>query len=518
MRIQAHDYRRSPHGRPGYVLIAVLIVIVVLSLAAYRYSDMMMAEYRATDRILKSAEAKAMADSGVHYAAALLADKDALAAVGNPYNSTATFRDQSPDAGATRGKGRFSVVSFDYSQEGSAGTATLRYGVADESGRLNVNALVRLDPSPNGIAYRALAKLPNMTDAIAYAIIDWVDADDNTSPDGAEDGYYTALSPSYHCKSAPLDSVEELLLVKGVTPTLLFGNDLNRNGVADPEEQTGGEFGFGWAPYLTVYSREQNVDAEGNPRVNLNGSDIKTLYADLKAAVGDELAAYLVAYRTYDLPSTTMNPQQPPPVPGATADLVRAVEAEMNGNQAPRSRRNISSVLQLIGSQVSKAGPPGTPSVVFAFPVADAGAARDLLPKVLDKTTTKSDKELPGRVNVNTAPRDVLKCLPGLEDADVDAIITNRPAPDSAEAADEIFQTPAWLYTEANLPVAKLQALEQYVTARTQVYRFQSVGHFEKDGPVVRVEAVVDTNQGKPRVLYYRDLSELGRAVDPRKN
>jgi len=33
---------------------------------------------------------------------------------------------------------------------------------------------------------------------------------------------------------------------------------------------------------------------------------------------------------------------------------------------------------------------------------------------------------------------------------------------------------------------------------------------------VARVEAVIDANQGKPRIVYYRDLTDLGRSLDPR--
>ena len=49
---------------------------------------------------------------------------------------------------------------------------------------------------------------------------------------GAKESYYSGLTPPYHCKNGPLDSLEEMLLIKGVTPQLLFGNDKNRNGVA----------------------------------------------------------------------------------------------------------------------------------------------------------------------------------------------------------------------------------------------------------------------------------------------
>src|SRR5258706_5888137 len=65
-----------PEGRPGYVLIAVLIVIVVLSLAAYQFVELMGAEYRVAVRTNDAAQARLAAVSGVHYAAAMLADRD----------------------------------------------------------------------------------------------------------------------------------------------------------------------------------------------------------------------------------------------------------------------------------------------------------------------------------------------------------------------------------------------------------------------------------------------------------
>ena len=515
----------------------MLIVVVVLSLAAYRYSDMMMSEFRATDRIYKNVEAKALADSGIQYTIALLSDKKALTGTlaNNPYDNESAFKDHKISEDA---KGRFSIVTIDYSSDSNTGTLPYKYGVSDESGRININALVRLDPSAGGIAYRTLMKLPNMTDEIAYAIIDWIDADDNISntSSGAESSYYLDRQPAYRCKNAPLDSIEELLLVRDVSPDLLFGNDLNRNGRRDPDEETSGEFSYGWAPYLTVYSREMNVDNEGTPRVNLNGRDLKKLYTDLKTALGEELAAFLIAYRIYDLPSTNSNNQnQSSTKTGSIGDLVKKVETDMSANQAPRSKRTVSSILQLIGSgvsvtttqQVTQNGKTQSQQVatLYYFPVTDANSAKDLLPKVLDKTTTVADAELPGRINVNTASKAVLSTLPGLVQSDIDSIINKQPGTDPSRAADVIYQTPAWLYIEANITPAKLQALERYITARTQVYRIQAIGYFEKSGPVARIEAVVDISRDpvdltifRPRIIYYRDLSELGRTIDPRSN
>jgi hypothetical protein len=98
--------------------------------------------------------------------------------------------------------------------------------------------------------------------------------------------------------------------------------------------------------------------------------------------------------------------------------------------------------------------------------------------------------------------------------SDISTIMNTRPALGSSSTPDPIFNTPAWLYTEANLDPAVLKLMEPYITSRTQVYRVQSVGHFDEGGPTARVEAVIDTNQGRPRIVYYRPLTELGKTFD----
>jgi hypothetical protein len=59
--------------------------------------------------------------------------------------------------------------------------------------------------------------------------LDWIDEDDDQREFGAEEDFYSGMSPPYAPKNGPLDTVEELLLVRGVTPWLLFGGDVNRN-------------------------------------------------------------------------------------------------------------------------------------------------------------------------------------------------------------------------------------------------------------------------------------------------
>lgn len=156
-------------------------------------------------------------------------------------------------------------------------------------------------------------------------------------------------------------------------------------------------------------------------------------------------------------------------------------------------------------------GQNGAPPTVIPNPLTDPSQQRQLLPLLLDKLTTVRDTELPARVNVNTAPPEVLAALPGITEADIQLIMNSRPGNVNADLSDPIYQTPAWLITEASFPVARLQSLERYITAHTQVYRFQVVTRFDGGGPSTRIEAVIDTNGGRPRVLFLRDLTELGK-------
>src|SRR3989440_9268591 len=86
--------RTTAPRRRGFVIVAVLMVVTVLSLAAYQYSALMDAEVMAAERIRKTAEAKALADSGIHVALAYVADKDAFEGKlnKNPFDNPAAFQ------------------------------------------------------------------------------------------------------------------------------------------------------------------------------------------------------------------------------------------------------------------------------------------------------------------------------------------------------------------------------------------------------------------------------------------
>ena len=382
------------------------------------------------------------------------------------------------------------------------------------------------------------------------SIMDWRDPDDLHRLNGAENDYYMGQSPPYRCKNGPLDSLEELLLVRGVTPELLFGTDRNRNGAPDPgegDDGSGTPGDRGWSAYLTVYTRERNIDSNGNPRINLNDSDTATLYQNLVGAFSGDttLAHFVMAYRflgAYSPASSNSNSggnNRGPTVPTMVAVSKTPITSQMF-NMTGTPRQSVPSLFALVNAQVAITKQGGatqnttmlgttssgstrsvtitsvTPTTVTVFnsPLADQSKLAQLLPVLLDKCTTRKETELAPRLNVNTASIAALTALPGLTETDVEAIQAVRPPPGDPSWTDPNFQTPAWLLSEAKLSLTKLQALERYVTTQTEVYRVQSIGYFGQGGPMARVEAVIDTNGGNPRIISFRDLSTLGKGFN----
>jgi type II secretory pathway component PulK len=70
--------------------------------------------------------------------------------------------------------------------------------------------------------FRLLFKALELDETPIQAILDWVDQDSETRfPNGAEDDYYSRQRPAYRTANRPLASVQELRLVKGMTPEIL---------------------------------------------------------------------------------------------------------------------------------------------------------------------------------------------------------------------------------------------------------------------------------------------------------
>jgi len=75
---------------------------------------------------------------------------------------------------------------------------------------------------------------PSDGDVIVDSILDWREPGDLHRLNGAKSDYYESLSPPYSAKNAPLDRVEELLLIRGVTKEIYDGTPATEDEPARP--------------------------------------------------------------------------------------------------------------------------------------------------------------------------------------------------------------------------------------------------------------------------------------------
>ena len=151
--------------------------------------------------------------------------------------------------------------------------------IEDESGKININRLVQgneFNPGVKGALSRLLSqpafKLQGQeVEDILNAIKDWIDPDSVVTANGAENAYYQGLGKSTTVRNGPMESIDELLLVRGISGELYRGT---------PERP-------GLARFLTVY---------GEGSVNINTAPKEVLRA-LAPSITEDAANRMDDYR-----------------------------------------------------------------------------------------------------------------------------------------------------------------------------------------------------------------------------
>lgn len=168
----------------------------------------------------------------------------------------------------------------------SAGSGTLfdgeyfRLNIEDESGKIPINSLIKENQQYNDGIKKLLTRFLALPEFdldeqqirdIVDAVKDWIDEDDEVTGFGAENMYYRGLEEPYACKNAPLDCIEELLMIKGITEDLYYG---------------AGETP-GIAKYLTLH---------GKGKININTAPNLILKA-LSDEITDEMVSNMDEFR-----------------------------------------------------------------------------------------------------------------------------------------------------------------------------------------------------------------------------
>ncbi len=199
----------------GYVLIVVLMVISLLVTMSTEFLSTAQTNINYIRKFSERLKAGMIARAGINLSAIILkADKLGLAASFLGKQAVSKDIDCYKDIWALN----FPELPL---EDGS-----LKIAIEDENSKINLSVIATevVDSTKYyGIAQRFFMDMGIPMD-FADIIKDWVDIDDGRSPYGAEStDFYLTLPSPYKAKNAAMDSIDELLLVKDMTPEIFYG-------------------------------------------------------------------------------------------------------------------------------------------------------------------------------------------------------------------------------------------------------------------------------------------------------
>ena len=127
------------------------------------------------------------------------------------------------------------------------------------------------------------------------------------------------------------------------------------------------------------------------------------------------------------------------------------------------------------------------------------------LPQLLDYAAVNTQSVIPANQH-QRVPRPVLMGIPGMDEETASAIIGAREV--GGEPPEQRHETAA---DRGLVDLETMKRLLPFVCCQGAVFRANVVGYFDGGGPSARVEAIIDATGTSPRLVFWRDISHLGR-------
>ncbi len=254
----------------GFALLLTLLIISLIVTVTLQFNTSMTSELYAAANLRDGVRLGSIANSGFHYALAVLYED---AAAENKFDSLhedwADSRALSANSGSLFEDGRLEVR------------------IIDHSGRIQINQLLKAPDEKGGEYTYDMTQKDLLTrflsceefdldeetvDDLVDALKDWIDPDHEVTGFGAESSFYQTLDRPYTCRNAPLEFLEELLLVRGISRELFYGT----------EERPG----------ISAYLTTQGSDG----KININTAHPLVLSA-LSEYLDQEMVEEMIAYR-----------------------------------------------------------------------------------------------------------------------------------------------------------------------------------------------------------------------------
>ncbi len=432
----------------GSVLIVVMVICLGLVTLLLYFADAVNSELQASANRVAEIEARQAVAGATRYAAHVLNNYAIDGVVPNSGivpDPTQDYYSEALKVGDdAAGNPQFWFIGRD---PNNPPATKLVFSLVDEASKLNLNTATAT----------MLENLPlaNMTADFATAIVNWRTRSQSNSSSTASE--YSTLDPARVNKAAPFESTDELRLVYGATLDLILGEDTNRNGAIDPNEDDGdttaphdnqdGQLQPGMLEYVTAFSNQPNTTLAGGARLNITTAQGRARLANLLTGKG------ITA--------------------GRAATIVR------NTGQ-------------------------GTFTSVADFYLTSRMTAAEFA-LIHTSVTAGTGTAVQGLVNVNTASEAVLACIPGIGLNSAPTVVAYRLANPTA------LTSFAWL--SSVISAASFRRAGPYIT--DQSYQFSAdiaaVGRYGRG--YCREKVVFDTSLGIPRIIYRQDLSSSGWAL-----
>jgi len=228
---------RNLRDNAGVILIALLWILTALAIIALSFSRETFVELAAARNTRDLSDSYFIARAGITDAAYQLVKKRFQPAV-----KQLSLEDAAEPIDLGKVTGAFGDGEYEVDIQDESGKISLNYVNEEHLRRLLETLEI---PKPD-------------LDIIADSILDWRDVDTLHRINGAEDDYYQTLNPPYKAKNGRFETVEELLLVRGVTSDYFYGH-------SEKTEDGSVIFRYGLSRYLTAYGLSNRVNVNFAP-------------------------------------------------------------------------------------------------------------------------------------------------------------------------------------------------------------------------------------------------------------
>lgn len=569
--------------RRAVIMPVVLMVLMLIGLLGAMFAFRINADEAASQAVAFRMQTRLAAEAGIDRVKLLLRtarfDKDLW--YHNPeelhriivwgHDTDSTIWGTNEEFGDREMVYRFSIVADDPQEDEDY----IRIGITDEASKLNLNTATE-EQLLTLVQFAVEGDEEFTPQEVVDAILDWRDADGEVRGEAAdtEGLYYLSLDEPYRIKNGPFDSVEELLLVKGVTARLLYGEDFDRNGLLTPNEDDGdlsfppdnqdGILNRGLYPYLTIFSEEDDVSIDNRQRIYLF-NDESTVRTQLTEVFPNdaEIVDYIVKATRPRNNKEDKNGGNNNPTGGAhqrgsedtsPSEMNRGASrgntengvlgkqqrllqvrdpglGDENGEEVDGAEADTDGDSSADTEGGDEAGDETGPGGGQESDDAGSGSAPIPTPAALLRAQPVGDNQLSSPLRLEHLPivMDRLTThspedgkIPGLINVNtasglvLECIegLTGEQIDAILEARDlldpELKETTAWLVSEEVLDLDTFIRIAPYITARPQQFTIESLGYGDHTGMVSRIQVVVDMLGPIAQTVYYRDLTHLG--------